>query len=61
MKRDKTKNTKKAGAAVEEEHLLSFVDMCDDVILDTGASICIKWTFKMLVYPLQSCQLIVDS
>jgi hypothetical protein len=27
---------------VEEEHLLLFVDMCDNVILDTGASICIQ-------------------
>ena len=35
----KGKKTEKAGAAVEEEHLLSFIDVCDDnVILDTGAS-----------------------
>ncbi len=42
QKRDKKKITEKAGAAVEEEHLLLFVDMCDDLILDTGASICIQ-------------------
>ena len=35
----KGKKTKKAGAAVEEEHLLSFINVCDNnVILDTGAS-----------------------
>jgi hypothetical protein len=35
----KGKKTEKAGAAVEEEHLLSFIDVCDDnIILDTGAS-----------------------
>jgi hypothetical protein len=35
----KGKKTEKAGAAVEEEHLLSFIDECDDnVILDTGAN-----------------------
>ena len=36
----KGKKTEKAGAAVEEEHLLSFIDVCDfnDMILDTGAS-----------------------
>ena len=36
----KGKKTEKAGAAVEEEHLLSFIYVCDDnVILDTaGAS-----------------------
>ena len=35
----KGKKTEKAGVAVEEEHLLSFIDVCDDnVILDTGAS-----------------------
>ncbi len=35
----KGKETEKAGAAVEEEHLLSFIDVCDDnVILDTGSS-----------------------
>ena len=33
----KGKKTKKAGAAVKEEHLLSFIDV-RDVILDTGAS-----------------------
>jgi hypothetical protein len=34
----KGKKTEKAGVAVEEEHLLSFIDVCDDnVILDTGA------------------------
>jgi hypothetical protein len=48
--RDKKKSTNKVGAAVEEEHLLSFVNMCDEVILDTGASILFKWTFKMLMY-----------
>jgi hypothetical protein len=41
-KRDKKKSTEKAGAAVEEEHLLLFVDMCDDIILDTCASFCIQ-------------------
>jgi hypothetical protein len=35
----KGRKTEKAGAAVEEEHLLSFIDVCDDnVILNTGAS-----------------------
>jgi hypothetical protein len=35
----KGKKTEKAGAAVEEEHLLSFINVCDNnVILDTGAS-----------------------
>ena len=35
----KGKMTEKAGAAVEEEHLLSFIDVCDNnVILDAGAS-----------------------
>ena len=35
----KGKKTEKAGVVVEEEHLLSFIDVCDDnVILDTGAS-----------------------
>ncbi len=35
----KGKKTDKAGVAVEEEYLLSFIDVCDDnVILDTGAS-----------------------
>ena len=38
----KRKKTKKAGAAVKEEHLLSFVDMYDNVILDTSACICIQ-------------------
>jgi len=33
----KGKKTKKAGAAIKEEHLLSFIYVCD-VILDTGAS-----------------------
>ncbi len=35
----KGKKTEKAGAAVEEEHLLSLIDVCDnnDMILDTGA------------------------
>ncbi len=38
---DKKKSmTKKAGAAAKEEQLLSIVDMCDDVILDTGATMC---------------------
>jgi hypothetical protein len=33
------KKTEKAGVVVEEEHLLSFIDVCDgNVILDTGAS-----------------------
>ena len=36
------KSTKKAGAAVEEEHLLSFVDTYDCIILNTGASICMQ-------------------
>ena len=36
----KGKKTEKAGAAVEEEILLSFIDVCDNnVILDTGARI----------------------
>ena len=35
----KGKKTEKAGAVVEEEHLLSFIDVCDNnVILDIGAS-----------------------
>jgi hypothetical protein len=35
----KGKKTEKAGAAVEEEVLLSHIDVCDDnIILDTGAS-----------------------
>jgi hypothetical protein len=35
----KGKKTEKAGVVVEEEHLLSFIDVCDNnVILDTGAS-----------------------
>ena len=35
----KGKKTEKAGVVVEEEHLLSFIDVCDDnVILDTCAS-----------------------
>ncbi len=39
----KGKKTKKAGVAVEEEHVLSFIDVCDkNVILDTGASICMQ-------------------
>jgi hypothetical protein len=39
----KGKKAKKAGVAVEEEHLLSFIDVCDEnVILDTGASICMQ-------------------
>ena len=38
----KGKKTKKAGAAVKEEHLLSFADMYDNVILDTSACICIQ-------------------
>ncbi len=29
----KGKKTKKAGAAVEEEHLLLFADMCDDICM----------------------------
>ena len=37
-----SKKTKKAGAAVKEEHLLSFADMYDNVILDTSACICIQ-------------------
>jgi hypothetical protein len=41
-KRDKKKSTEIAGAAVEEGHLLSFANMCDNVSLDTGASICIQ-------------------
>ena len=33
----KGKKTEKAGAAVEEEVLLSHIDVCDDnIILDTG-------------------------
>jgi hypothetical protein len=31
LKNYKRKKTKKAGAAVEEEHLLSIVDICDNV------------------------------
>jgi hypothetical protein len=39
----KGKKTEKAGVAVEEEHLLSFINVCDkNVILDTGASICLQ-------------------
>jgi hypothetical protein len=35
----KGKKREKAGAAVEEEHLLSFIDVCDNnIIYDTGAS-----------------------
>ena len=35
----KGKKTEKARVVVEEEHLLSFIDVCDNnVILDTGAS-----------------------
>jgi hypothetical protein len=34
----KGKKTEKAGVAVEEEHLPSFINVCDNnVILDTGA------------------------
>ncbi len=40
---DKKKSTtKKAGAAVKEEHFLSIMDMCDNVILDTGTSMCMQ-------------------
>ena len=40
---DKKKGvTKKAGAVVEEENRLSFVDMCDDVILDAFTSMCLQ-------------------
>ena len=39
----KGKKTEKAGAVMEEEHLLSFINVCDsNVILDTGASICMQ-------------------
>jgi hypothetical protein len=41
-KRDKKKSAEKAGAGVEEEHLLLFVDMCDNIIFDTGAFFCIQ-------------------
>jgi len=35
----KGKKTEKAGVAVEEEHLLSFINVCEDnIILDTCAS-----------------------
>ena len=55
----KGKKTKKAGVAVEEEHLLSFIDVCDkNVILDTGASICMQvdiqeaYLLTTIIYPL---------
>ncbi len=55
----KGKKTKKAGVVVEEEHLLSFIDVCDkNVILDTGASICMQvdiqeaYLLTTIIYPL---------
>jgi hypothetical protein len=33
LEKYKGQKTKKAGAAVEEEHLLSFVNMCDNVCM----------------------------
>ena len=39
----KGKKTKKARVAVEEEHLLSFINVCDDnIIFDTGVSNCMQ-------------------
>ncbi len=48
----KGKKTEKAGVAVEEEHLLSLIDLFDnnDMILDTGASMMyMQVTFKMCI------------
>jgi hypothetical protein len=44
----KGKKMEKAGAAVEDELLLSFIDVCDDnvVILDTGASVCMQMNIQ---------------